>query len=247
VILVLAHHYDAEAEWLCMTLRREHIAALLLWPEALGVDYRISLFLGHHEAAAGEITFLNERELPLESHSIRYALNRLGYIEPLMWDRAAPRERAYATSEINAFFSAFIRALPCPVSNPVRNGALWTGAGFEAKWFARLRRHGVGLHALASATPAEAWDTLASADRAQVRRWLYFEGELFSPPDQEPHREMESAIRDESPDEMLEFIAIQETPSRPLQLLWVTRTPAVSCYAPDFLAALIERAEADQR
>lgn len=241
LILVLAHHYDAEAEWLCTVLRNHRQAVLLLWPEALGVDYRISLFLSGKAKPAGQVCFFQPPAFTFHGHSARYALNRLGYIQPLTWQHAAQAEKDYATAEINAFFSAFVRALPCPLSNPVRNGALWRGQGFETKWLARLGRQGVALHPLATAPPEAAMAALTAADPGTVRRWLHFEGELYCPPHQRTlHSKLERAIKRERPDEMLEFIAIDHAGS-PL-LLWVSKTPALSCYGANFIAALIGRA-----
>jgi hypothetical protein len=248
VILVLAHHYDAEAEWLCGALRRHRQAALLLCPEALGVDYRISLFLGGNGRHDSRVSFFHPQAHTFQGRCARYAINRLGYVEPLIWKQAESTEKAYATSEINAFFSAFVRALLCPVSNPVRNGALWAGSGFEAKWLSRLQRFGATVHPLATAPPAEALAALNGAGRETIRRWLHVDGELFSPPDQESsYSDVERAILDQGPDEMLEFIGIHEASSPRPKLLWVTRTPALSCYGPNLVAALIDRAEADPR
>src|SRR5881227_3930810 len=103
MILVLAHHYDAEAEWLRKTLREGYAqAALLLWPEALGVDYDISLRLranGNHDAT---VSMFEPPSRTSCERSARYVVNRLGYIEPLIWKNAAPSEKAYATAEINS-------------------------------------------------------------------------------------------------------------------------------------------------
>src|SRR5437879_4593169 len=119
MLLVIAHHYDAEARWLCETLKRDYnIAATLLIPEAMGIDYSISLHLknnGQHHSTI----FFYEPETRLKSSEVWYAINRLSYINPLIWQHVDQVEKAYATNEINAFFSAFIQSLRCPVSNSI--------------------------------------------------------------------------------------------------------------------------------
>lgn len=243
MILVLAHHYDVEASWLCRSIQ-EHCgqSALLLWPEALGVDYCISLQLhgdgGHH----AEVSFFERQMEKFDGRDPSYAVNRLGYIEPLIWDKAAGPEKAYAAAEINAFFSAFVRALPCPVSNPVRNGALWAGSGFEARWASLLHRRGVAVHPLATAGANEALGALSRAHPASIRRWLHFEGHVFPYPGHErAYPEVEMAILHHDPDELLEFIAIEDSTFLQPHLLWVSRTPALSCYGHTFVRTLTNR------
>ena len=243
MILVLAHHYDAEAGWLCRTVEQDcQQAALLLWPEALGVDYSISLRLrgnGRHDAL---VSLFGPPASAFSGRSARYVVNRLGYIEPLIWDKAGPSEKAYAAAEINAFFSAFVSSLPCLLSNPVRNGALWAGTGFEARWTSRLHGSGVAIHRLATAGANEALQELNRANPATLRRWLHFEGQLFSPSGQErSYPDIERAILQNDPDEMLEFIAIEDSTTQSPRLLWVSRTPALSCYGRTFVNALAIR------
>ncbi len=244
MILVLAHHYDAEADWLCRTVELDfQQAACLLWPEALGVDYRISLRLrgsGRHDAL---VSLVKPTASVFSGRSARYVINRLGYIEPLVWDKAIPSEKTYAAAEINAFFSAFVRSLPCSVSNPVRHGALWAGTGFEARWMSRLHRAGVLVHRLATADANEALQELSRADPATLLRWMHFEGQLFKPAGQERcYPDIERAILQESPDEMLELMAVVDPRTQRPQLLWLSRTPALSCYGRPFVSALADRA-----
>lgn len=242
MILILAHHYDAEADWLCKIVEQDYQqAALLVWPEALGVDYSISLRLrgsGKHDAL---VSFFGPPASALSGRSARYVVNRLGYIEPLVWAKADSSEKAYAAAEVNAFFSAFVSALSCPISNPVRNGALWAGTGFVARWASRLHASGVAVHRLATSGANEAMRELNRADPATLRRWLHFEGRVFSPPGQEKSSpDIERAILEHSPDEMLEFIAIEDSTAPHPHVLWVSRTPALSCYGRAFVTALTD-------
>jgi hypothetical protein len=247
VILILAHHYDAEAEWLCAALRRQGQSAALLWPEALGVDYAISLFLRSDGQHAGHIRFFGPPSRTVAITDLRYAVNRLGYVAPLIWEHAVSGEREYATSEINAFFSGLIRALPCGVSNPVRNGALWSGAGFEATWLSRLGRHGISIALPERGAAADLAAMLARPDHEAPLRWLHVNRALFSPPGQANYPALERAIGQEDADEMLEFVAIEDpgSSSSP-RLVGVTRTPALSCFGPTLVDALIEHTGCDR-
>ena len=250
MILILAHHFDLEAEWLHRTLRDDYAqASLLLWPEALAVDYRITLALHGDGRREADVAFFDRTVGALDRETFdcqasRYAINRLSYIEPSIWKNADTAEKAYAESEINAFFSAFVRALPCPVSNPARHGALWTQAGFEARWASALHRSGVAVDPRAFGDPAIALAALSVADPSAVRRWMYFDGAVLAPPGQTTTgtETLGRAVLERAPDEVLEFVAIEESIDAPARLLWVSRTPALSCYGSAFIDMLIDRA-----
>lgn len=244
MILVLAHHHDVEAEWLLATLQRRAIAALRLCPEALGVDYAITLALRNDGRHASEIVFFDDAVGRVASGCFDYAVNRLGYIDPLVWRRAQEGERAYASSEINAFFPALIEALPCRVDSPVAHGALWVDGGFASRWAARLGARGVAVHAAVAAGAAEAWAVLMASEPACLRRWLWFEGEVLVPPGQPAVAvDMPRILRTLAPRQALEFVCLQGARASEPQLLHVSRTPALSCYGEPFVQALVSQVQ----
>jgi hypothetical protein len=243
MILVLAHHHDVEAQWLLATLQRRAIAALHLCPEALGVDYAITLALRNDGRHASEIVFFDDAVGRVASERFGYAVNRLGYIDPLVWRWAQEGERAYASSEINAFFPALVESLRCRVDSPVPHGALWVDSGFAPRWAARLGAHGVAVHPAMAAGAAESCAVLMASDPARLRRWLWFEGEVLAPPGQPAAPvDMPRILRALAPRQALEFVCLQGARASDLQLLHVSRTPALSCYGEPFVQVLVSQA-----
>ena len=244
MILVLAHHHDAEGAWLVHALQARQQRSLLLCPEALGVDYGISLRLRNDGRDESAIAFFDPSVGGVESAQFRYAVNRLGFIEPLVWRSAPERERLYATSEINAFFPALIESLRCRVDSPVAHGALWPDSGFALRWAARLHARGVAIHPALAASPVQACATWMASDPAALRRWLCFEGEVFVPPAQgSAHAHVTHALRSLAPGRTLEFIGLQGDADAVVQLLQVSCTPSLSWYGRPFIDALITHAE----
>ncbi len=245
MILVLANHYDAEAAWLRRALEeRCRHPVLLLCPEGLGVDYSISLRLRNDGRHGCAISFFDDAARRWDGDRIRYAVNRLGFVEPLVWRSAAEAERIYATSEINAFFPALIQSLRCPVDSPVQHGALWVDGGFEVRWAVRLNACGVAVHPSMTGPPGKAFATLLEADPAALRRWMCFEGEVFTPAAQRgAHPRVAEHLRALAPGQTLEFVCLQGEDPAALQLLHVSRTPALSWYGRPFVEALLVHAD----
>jgi hypothetical protein len=243
MILIIAHHHDAEALWLCKTLKEDFsLPACLLLPEALGIDYSISLHLknnGQHHSTI----FFHEPELCLESNQVWYAFNRLSYINPLVWQYADPVEKAYAASEINAFFPALIHSLPCPVSNGIHHGALYWEAGFAAKWAAHLQGYGVSVHPLATDITEKLFEKLNATPVEDIRRIIYFENEIILPPGQEPFKNyanLENCIIKKGGSETLEFVFLKNADREP-ELLQISKTPSISHYGTRFTEAIFQR------
>jgi hypothetical protein len=244
MILVLAHHHDAEADWLLKALRRHGAAVLFLCPEALGVDYAVTLSLRNDGQHASEFAFFDATIGRITSDRISYAVNRLGFIDPLVWRSAQEGERTYASSEINAFFPALIESLRCRIDSPVLHGALWVDSGFALRWAARLRAHGVAVHRSMMGEPAEASEMLMASDPTCLRRWLWFEREVFAPSGQPPVPiDMARVLRMLAPRQTLEIVCVQGTDPSDLQLLHVSRSPALSCYGQSFVRALTTHAK----
>jgi hypothetical protein len=241
MILVLAHYHDAEAHWLCHALRLDgRRRTTFLCPEAMGVDYSISLRLRNDGNHFAKITFIEPNACSVNSNEIRFAVNRLNYIEPLVWKSAAAGEQLYATSELNAFFPAVIQSLECPVDNPVHHGALWTHDGFAAQWAVRLHRLGVAIHPLAIGKQSAIVEALRQEKPADLRRWMVFNRQVFTPAGQAPEpSDIAHAISALATEESLEFIAVRDRKAGTLQVLHVSRTPALSCYGQAYIGALI--------
>lgn len=243
MLLIIAHHHDVEAQWLCKTLKEDYnLPVYIIMPEALGIDYSISLHLknnGQHHSTI----FFHAPEARLESNRAWYAINRLSYINPLVWQHTDPVEKAYATNEINAFFPALIHSLTCPVSNSIHNGALYGEGGFAAKWAAHLHQHGVFVHPLVTDITEKLFEKLNTTPAEDIRRLIYFNNELILPPTQKPLKNyisLKRSIIEKGGSETLEFIFLKRGDNDP-ELLHISKTPSLSLYGKRFTDALFQR------
>src|SRR3982750_4874085 len=172
MVLILAHHYDAEASWLFNKLLSEcGVAATLVLPEALGIDYNVSLRLrndGKHNASI----FLYDKGSWIDGSTVNYVVNRLNYIEPLLWKQATESERTYATNELNAFFPALIHALCCPVSNRVHYGSLYGDVHFAWRWAYRVKENGIRVNTLVLDRTGKVFEKISDAPRNHLVRLL---------------------------------------------------------------------------
>ncbi|WP_344757853.1 hypothetical protein [Mucilaginibacter dorajii] len=232
MLLIIAHHHDAEARWLCKILKESYNQPLhLLMPEALGIDYSISLQLkndGLHHASV----FFHEGKVLLDCNDVTYAINRLSYIDPIVWKHTNADERAYATNELNAFFPALIHSLKCPVSNRIYNGALYGDNSFAAKWGMHLYAHGIPVDALLTDATGKLYEKLRTIPAEKINRLMYTNNQVILPPGQEPIINFEAikqCILKKDEPETLEFIFIKKQNNSP-QLVQITKTPSLSCY-----------------
>lgn len=239
MLLIIAHHHDVEAQWLYDTLRYENkFQVRLLIPEALGIDYSISLHLtgeGHRST----ILFYDGAEM-IEGSQVWFAINRLSFVSPLIWERAEANEKAYATNEINAFFPAFIRSLDCPVSNSIINGSLYGETNFAWKWITHFYRHGLDVHPLAADLPDRLFETVNNTPPDQILRLLCFNDLLLLPPGNKPpinFVNLRKSILEKSAGETLEFIFLK-TGGAGAALLHTSKTPSLSCYGQVYITAL---------
>ncbi|WP_184547496.1 hypothetical protein [Mucilaginibacter sp. FT3.2] len=232
MLLIIAHHHDAEAQWLYKTLKENYNQPLyLLMPEALGVDYSISLQLKNDGSHHASIFFYNCK-VHLDCAEVSYAINRLSYIDPIIWKHADAVEKAYATNEFNAFFPAFIHSLKCPLSNRIYNGALYGDNGFVAQWALHLHQYGFAVNSLLTDTTGKLYERLRTIPAAQICRFMYLNNEIILPPDQQPitnFAHLKACVLKRDEPEMLEFIFIKKENAGP-ELLQVTKTPSLSCY-----------------
>lgn len=238
MVLILAHHYDAEAEWLADRLVSAYgVATTLLAPEALGLDYSLTLQLrnsGHHQATI----VLFETGQRLDGGKLTYLVNRLSYIDPLLWKQSAEKERQYATNEVNAFFPAFIESLACPVSNPIHHGSLYGDVQFALRWAKYARVHGIEVNALALDKTGKLVERLNDMPPDSLFRFLYMDRQIFQPVSQKKtasHAFLQKWLRQSGETETIELIFLRQQET--FELLHVTKTPALSLYGEPFLQA----------
>jgi hypothetical protein len=243
MLLIIAHHHDAEAQWLCNILKKDYNQPFhLLMPEALGIDYSISLQLkndGKHHASV----FFHESRVRIDGSQVTYAVNRLSYIDPIIWKNADAGERAYATNELNAFFPAFIQSLNCPLSNGIYNGALYGDGSFAAKWGLHLHKHGIPVDALLTDNTGKLYEKLRTIPAEKICRLMYLNNQIIVPPGQQAMINFEviaECILKKDEPETLEFIFVKKPNGSPA-LLQVSKTPSLSCYGNLFTQALYQQ------
>ncbi len=240
MLLILAHHNDLEAQWLYTDLLAAgRVPARLLMPEALGIDYDITLQLHNRGNHGVHVQFYQPAET-IDGSDVSYLLNRLTYIEPLVWNNAEPAEKTYNTNELNAFFPALIEAIPCPVSNPIHHGALYGDSAFSRKWTRLLTRQGCTIHPDAPGNPERVYRLLNDHAATGLARIMLCDKEIILPPGQEQWAELpvlQRCIRDQGSVETLEFIFLRNAGGEPA-LLHVSKTPALSVYGPNITAFL---------
>lgn len=232
MLLILAHHHDAEAKWLYDKLLAEtNLKPILLIPEALGIDYDATLQLhnsGRHQAS---ILFHNP-DFKIESGDITYTINRLSYVDPIIWKNSLKKEQLYATNELNAFFPAFLHALPCPVSNPAHNGALGGETVFLMRWVSHFLSQNLPVHPVVFDSPDQVYHLLQKTSQKNILRFMQVGNQLITqnghsvPPGFDRLREI---IRHNREKEMAEFICLIADDQ--IQILTITKTPCLSLYS----------------
>lgn len=243
MLLIIAHHHDAEAQWLCKNLSENYSGPFcLLMPEALGVDYSITLQLRNDGSHHASIYFYGS-ETYLDGDDVSFAINRLSYINPVVWKQAEESEKAYATNEFNAFFPAFIHSLKCPLSNYIYNGALYGDNSFAAKWALYIHRYGISVNPLLADTTGKLYKMLDSIPAEQIYRFMYFHKQIILPLDQVAiinFGHLKEYILQQQESETLEFIFIKKQ-NGDTELIQVTKTPSLSCYGNLFVQALYQQ------
>ncbi len=240
MILLFAHHYDAEAEWFFHELKKScQLPVVWLIPEALGVDYSITLRFLKNGQTTGFV-LLRSDERRLEMRDVRYAINRFAYIDPLIWEHAEPSEKAYAASELNAFFPAVIQSLTRSISKRIDNGSLCDINAFVAGWATRFHSAGISVDISALRSSGDLQQVLIGRSGRQVFRFLYDVQRVFTPVGQTSltkEAEIKTCLRTFGDDETLEALFICE--SGLPQLIHVSKTPALSCYGLSYVDTFV--------
>jgi hypothetical protein len=237
----MAHHHDAEARWLYEALKQARQQVAHLVPEALGLDYNITLRLNNCGPHGANVSF-HQPARRLESRAVAYAINRLSYIDPLVWKKTEPAELTYATSELNAFFPALIESLPCPVSNRIHHGALYGDGGFAARWAARMHERGLAVDASVLDNTGKSYERLAACKPEELHRFMADAEGIHTPPGQATvarEGEIRDCILGSCDRETLEAIFLNEGGS--VRLVHLTKVPSLSCYGARYVAALVQQ------
>ena len=240
MLLLIAHNHDAEARWLYHTLNQgARLPVAYLVPEALGIDYKITLRLNNCGPHTASVWF-DKPERRLESSGFTYVINRLSYVDPIAWHKAEPSELTYATAELNAFFPALVASLPCKVSNRIHHGSLYGDACFVARWAARMKGRGVPVDLCVLDCTGKSHEKISAATPGGLSRFMYDGDRIFTPHGQPvaPHEaEIRDCLKNSGEDETLEAVFLNE--SGRTSLIHLSKTPSLSCYGSNYIGSLI--------
>lgn len=153
--VILCHPGDVSAVWLAHALRSCGVALEVASVEALVYSRRIA-FRQDSAGDRGSVTLHDGRVLRPEA--IGVLVNRVRYLPTAHFATAAPGERAYAESELDALLLAWLNTVPGRVVNPPHPGAPG-GAALAAMTMCRA--------ALRAGLPAPPWQ--ASSETTQAR------------------------------------------------------------------------------
>lgn len=240
MLLIIAHHYDREAVWLYENiLENGEIPVRLLVPETLGLDYYISLNLSDTLAAKSSVKWFDTSETILNT-DVHWLINRLSYIDPLIWNQSEATEKQYATNELNTFFAAFIHCFSCAISNPIQNGCLYGQIQFLPFWISHFIKKGIQPHPFLLKNNFSPKKEAAKPD--ELFRFLCHKNSIYQPPEQilEPDLIKLLAIKNVlKPWDMMEFVFSQTKSPRKFQFISASPTPCFSAYGKAFTKTIV--------
>ena len=240
MILILAHHYDSEAKWLTDNLANglKNSNVKLLIAEALGIDYLISLSLNDN-CTKTVIRFKNA-DKALHAEDILLVINRLVFIDPIVWNHSAESEKSYATNEMNAFFSAFIYSFTCPVINQVIYGSLAGNNSDILSMVNILRNNHITINKIVHDECISA--QMAEDNLAECLRLMLWDRKIFFP-DIQLNENFSEKIK--SVFNKITYASTLELFFRPntsgFELIHISRMPALSIYGQSFLNYLTDK------
>jgi hypothetical protein len=237
MVLVFAHHYDEEAKWLALSLQVQGMPLKLLVAEALGIDYDISLTI--KEGKAGISILFKDDTGEVGGNAVSLVINRLNYINPIVWANAAEKEKQYATNEINAFFAALLRAFNCRVLNPVEHGSLFTDnkTGFDIVRLLKQQQVDVAISALEEDEQNFAKLQLLADNCLRVLCW---EEEVFFPvhqPDAAFSEMILSSLSGKKISHPMELFFTHQPDG--YSLTYISKSPALSLYGQPLLQSIL--------
>jgi hypothetical protein len=173
--VILCHSNDAAALWLGASMRQLGREVDVMTVEQLVFSRRI-VFRMNNAGDSGSVELAGGKLLRPES--IGGLINRARYLPTQHFERAEPRERAYAESELSAFVLGWINGVAGRVINPPLPFDLGGGT-FPASTLLQL--------AASAGLPTGGWR--ASADEAgsgtspvaPTHTVIVFDGRLFGP------------------------------------------------------------------
>jgi hypothetical protein len=125
MILILCHLHDADARWLYQRLQRATS------PESVAIISTDELLYAHriqHTVSPSGVDFrfhLQNGRI-LEKKDLSLVINRLCYIDPLIWKWVGTQQYQYVSQELNALYLSLLHALTAiPLYNPPT--ATWLG------------------------------------------------------------------------------------------------------------------------
>ena len=134
MILILCHLQDAEAAWLSQRLQHlaPEVPVRLVSAEELLYARRVQHTLGHAPAGFA-LTLQNGQRI--EAAEVAVLVNRLCFLDPVVWQRAGSMQYLYVLQEINALYLSMLHALPAErLYNPPSAAALGGRYLTPAEW-----------------------------------------------------------------------------------------------------------------
>jgi hypothetical protein len=240
MLLIIAHHHDQEAVWLYKNLLESgEIPVRLLVPETLGLDYHISLNLFNTLAAKSSVNWFATGETIFNT-DVHWLINRLNYIDPIIWNRSASAEKQYATSELNAFFAAFIHSFSCKISNPIQNGCLYGQIQFLPFWISYFQKKGIQPHSLLLKNNFSRKKAMANPEK--LLRFLCHKNSIYQPAEQTSAAELTKLLSANNllkPWDLMEFVFMQTRSPQKFHFISASPTPCFSAYGKAFTQTVI--------
>lgn len=240
MLLIIAHHYDREAVWLYENiLENGEIPVRLLVPETLGLDYYISLNLSGTLVAKSSVKWFDTGETIFNT-DVHWLINRLSYIDPMIWNQSEATEKQYATNELNAFFAAFIYSFGCTISNPIQNGSLYGQNLYLPKWISHFKKAGIDptKPLLKNGFP----DANDLKNPTDLSRFLCHKNSIYQPEKQTLKPDLKQFLFAEealNSFDMMEFIFLRTQNSSKFQFVSASSAPCFSAYGKAFTKTIV--------
>ena len=238
MILIFAHYYDKEAQWL-----QQHLSFPVAGPEvklviaeALGIAYTVSLSI--KDNYNNSVIFFKDDMAEVSQEDVSLVINRLVYINPIAWNKSDEKEKTYAANEINAFFAAFIHSFTCPVINNIKHGSLFGNRLEVVKIIKTIMRAGIAIHPYVKAQDENSFP-LMEENLPNCLRLMCWGNKIFSPTDQNDigltlKNKLFPFLQKQKLTAAYELFFLDGAPGA-LQLICISKSPALSVYGQPFL------------
>lgn len=108
MILILCHLHDAEAAWLAHGLQQVGAPVLIVSADELLLARAVSHRLGH---AGADFAITLQNGQCIRKDVISAVINRLSYLDPILWKRADPKQYQYVAQEFNALYLSLLHSV----------------------------------------------------------------------------------------------------------------------------------------